>query len=144
MKTLKTAFILAAVAILLAASCEKDPIPVPTPDPEEDPVASDSTYREKWEGRYWPENGGNGRIRMFIQEGTDSLMEMSSNVSPAVASDSLLVRSDGSFEYIGSLNREVLGYFYAADSLYVQVVTLQYDKSFRCVRIPDYVPAPSH
>ncbi|MBP5558133.1 MAG: hypothetical protein J6X65_10565 [Bacteroidales bacterium] len=144
MKTLKTAFILAAVAILLAASCEKDPIPVPTPDPEDDPVASDSTYREKWEGRYWPENGGNGRIRMFIQDGTDSLMTMSSNVAPAVNSDSLLVRSDGSFEYVGSHNHEIVGYFYAEDSLYVHVENLQYDKSFRCVRIPDYVPAPNH
>ena len=143
MKTMRIISAL-ALSIVLLASCEKEPEPAKKPDRPVAPTASDSTYREKWEGRYWPENGGNGRIRMFIQEGTDSLMEMSSNVSPAVASDSLLVRSDGSFEYIGSLNREVLGYFYAADSLYVHVVTLQYDKSFRCVRIPDYVPAPNH
>lgn len=139
MKTMKIITAL-ALSIVLLTSCEKDLPPGQKPDRPVAPTANDSTYREKWEGRYWPENGGNGRIRMFIQDGTDSLMTMSSNIAPAVNSDSLLVRSDGSFEYVGSHNHEVVGYFYAEDSLYVHVENVQYDKSFRCVRIPDYVP----
>lgn len=119
MKTLKTAFILAAVAILLAASCEKDPIP-PKPSPALD-------YREKWTGTYTIVNNWDCHYVVSITDNTDSMMHVEGGVGWTLNRD-ILIHSDGTFAYrSGSgIYDTISGYFTLAevqgeaDSLYIE------------------------